>query len=143
MKKLLLVLAFFAIIQSVKPPREGINGQVFWISGDQMPGPGKVLSPQQGVIREILIYDRVTVGDVKLENQFARDITGEPIASVWSKQDGTFSVKVAPGTYSVFTREPAGFFANTVDNNGCINCVVVKPKQFSWVVISIDYEATY
>jgi len=143
MKKLLVALAFFSLIQSAKAPKEGIDGQVFWISGDQMPGPGKVLTPQQGVVREILFYNRLTLNDVKLENQFAHNITAEPVASLWSKADGTFRVKLPPGTYSAFTREPAGLFANNIDRDGCISCVVVKPRQFSWLVISIDYEAAY
>lgn len=143
MKKLLLLLAFFGIIQFTQAPRQGIKGQVFWISGDQMPGPGKTVSPQQGIVREVLAYERVMFKDVSQEGQFIQEITAEPAGKAMSKADGSFKIKLPPGEYSLFTREPQGLFVNTVDHNGCINCVLVKPKQYSWFTITIDYEAAY
>ncbi len=108
-----------------------------------MPGPRKDTSPQQGIVREILAYKRVMVTDVIQTDQFIREIAAEPAGIAKSKPDGTFKIKLAPGEYSLFTREPRGLFVNTVDHNGCINCVVVKPKKFSWFTITIDYEAAY
>jgi hypothetical protein len=143
MKKLLLLLAFFSTLQFTTPLKEGIKGQVFWLSGDQMPGPGKKNSPQLGVVREILIYKKITVDEVVRKDQFVEITDAEPVATLRSNADGTFKVKLPPGEYSVFSREPNGLFANIIDQNGCINCVTVKPKTFAWVVITIDYEAVY
>ena len=65
MKKLFLILAFFGIVQFTKGPKEGIQGQVFWVSGNQMPGPGKAIPPQQGVTREVVVYKAATLQDVE------------------------------------------------------------------------------
>ena len=143
MKKLLLLLAFFSFVQFAAPPKEGIKGQVFWVSGDQMPGPGKSVSPQLGVVRDILIFKKLTVGDVNQNGQFIDVKDAEPVTTVRSNSDGTFKAKLPPGDYSVFTREPAGLFANIIDHDGCVNCITVKPKSFAWMSITIDYEASY
>ena len=143
MKKLLLLLAFFSIVQFTKAPKEGIKGQVFWLSGNQMPGPGKTIPPQLGAAREIVIYKATTLKDVEQKDQFFHEIKTDLVTKAWSKTDGSFKIKLAPGEYSVFTQEPSGLFANAIDKNGCISCVVVKPKKYSWMAITIDYEAVY
>jgi len=143
MKKLLLLLAFFSIAQFTKAPKEGIKGQVFWISGNQMPGPGKSIPPNQGIAREIHIYKATNLKDVHQKDQFFYEIKTELVAKAWSSMDGSFKIKLYPGEYSVFTLEPSGLFANVIDQNGCIGCVVVQAKKYSWLAITIDYEAAY
>ena len=143
MKKLLLVLAFFGILQFTKGPKEGIQGQVFWLSGNQMPGPGKAISPQYGVTREIIVYKAASLKDAEQSGPFFNNIKTELITKAMSKQDGSFKIKLPPGKYSVFTQEQNGLFANIIDNDGCVSCVEVRPKKYSWMTITVDYEAAY
>ncbi len=143
MKKLLTVLAFLSIYHCALSQKEGIKGQVFWISGDQLPGPGSQASPDQGTIREIFIYKAATLNDVDQKDEFFFEIKTELINKVMSAEDGSFKVKLPPGEYSLFTKEQKGLFANVIDHNGCVSCVNVSPKRYSWVTITIDYEATY
>jgi hypothetical protein len=143
MKKLLLVLAFFGLVQFTKGPKEGIQGQVFWLSGNQMPGPGKSIPPQQGVAREIVVYKPVMLQDTEQSDQFFNNIKAELVTKALSKTDGSFKIKLPPGKYSVFTREPKGFFANIIDQDGCLSCVEVRPKKYTWMTITVDYEAAY
>lgn len=142
MKKLFVVLAFLGVFHNAMSQREGIQGQVFWISNDQ-PGPGTQASPEQGTVREILIYKATTLKDASQQDPFFVDIKTELINTVMSAPDGSFKVKLPPGEYSVFTKEQKGLFANLVDRNGCISCIQVLPKKYSWVTITIDYEATF
>ena len=143
MKKLLLVLAFFGIVQFTKGPREGIQGQVFWVSGNQMPGPGKAIPANQGVAREIVVYQAAMSQDVEQEGSFYTNVKTQLVTKAWSKEDGTFKIKLPPGRYSIFTQEQKGLFANIIDQNGCVGCVEVRPKKYSWVAITVDYEAAY
>ncbi len=143
MKKLLLVLAFFGIVQFTKGPKEGIQGQVFWLSGNQMPGPGKSISPQHGVTREIIVYKAATLKDVEQSDQFFNNVKTELVTKAMSKVDGSFKIKLPPGKYSVFTQEPKGLFANIIDKDGCVSCVEVRPKKYAWMIITVDYEAAY
>jgi hypothetical protein len=65
------------------------------------------------------------------------------LKKVKSKKDGSFCVKLAPGKYSVFVKEPKGLFANTFDVQGCIQCVTVKKGEFTKITIEVNYEAFY
>jgi hypothetical protein len=123
--------------------KQGIKGQVFWLSGNQMPGPGAQRPAQQGIIREIHIYKIATTNDVVIENNYYSQVKTDLVAKVVSGTDGYFKVRLPPGEYSVFTMEPKGLFANMFDVNSRINPVIVKPKKFSWVTITVDYEAAY
>ncbi len=143
MKKLLLLLAFLGSIQFSKLPRQGIQGQIFWLSGNQMPGPGKTSNPQQGISREIQIYKAATLHDVEQQDQFYKSVGTELVTKITSAADGTFKVRLPVGQYSVFTKEPKGLFANIIDQNGCVSCITVNPKKYSWVSFTVDYEAAY
>lgn len=136
---LLLMLSIPAASQ-----KQGIQGQVFWLSGNQMPSPDKKLSaPHQGVLREIHVYQAVYLNDVQRDGQFFRPAETALVAKVHTTADGQFKIKLPEGKYSVFTVEKEGLFANLMDVRGCINCVEVTSRKYSWITITIDYEAAY
>ena len=122
---------------------QGIKGQVFWLSGNQMPGSGHEKRPGLGVKRDIFIYKVATRQDVTKEGDFFTDIRKDLVAQTTSSDDGDFKVKLPPGEYSVFVKEPKGYFANIMDGQGRINVVLVKPGQYTWTTITIDYDAFY
>ncbi len=57
---ILLVLCSFTVLSQ----KQGLHGQVFWVSGNQMPGPESILSPNQGAVREVLVYELTNFRDV-------------------------------------------------------------------------------
>lgn len=138
-----LILVFIGLIVEVGAQKQGIKGQVFWLSGNQMPGPGRESAPHLGIQREIHIYKPATPTDAEQQDGFFKEIKTEFVAKTLTKTDGRFKIKLPPGEYSVFTREPKGLFANLYDKDNRINIVVVKPKKFTWHVITVDYEAVY
>lgn len=123
--------------------KQGLRGQVFWVSGNQMPGPESILSPNQGAVREVLIYELTSMKDVTQVGPFFLDIKTKIVATIQSKPDGTFKIKLLPGNYSVFTHEKNGLYANLFDEKNNINPVVVKSGQYAWKTITIDYEVAY
>ncbi len=135
---LLVLLSFAAAGQ-----KQGLQGQVFWVSGNQMPGPDAVLSPNQGAVREVLIYELTNLTDATQVGPFFRDIKTRLVAAITSKPDGTFKIKLPVGSYSVFTREKTGYYANLFDGKGYINPVTIKEGQYAWKTITIDYDAAY
>ncbi|HOX82380.1 MAG TPA: carboxypeptidase regulatory-like domain-containing protein [Chryseolinea sp.] len=143
MARLLLLLVLVTFQISVLAQKQGIKGQVFWIGGNQMPGPKKSNSPQQGIIREIIIYNSVKLQDTKQTDGFFTEIPGPPVASILSKADGSFRINLPPGNYSVFVKESKGLFANLFDGEGNINPITVKERKYSWLTLSVDYEAVY
>ncbi len=143
MAKLLLTLLLISIQLSAEAQKQGIKGQVFWLSGNQMPGPGKTKSPQQGIVREIVVYPEIKLQDTKQTDGFFSEIQSKPIATIFSKADGSFKIKLPPGTYSVFVKENKGLFANLFDGQGIINPITVKLKKYTWITLAVDYEAVY
>jgi hypothetical protein len=140
--KLLFVLLIFSSFHALHAQQEGVKGQVFWIYGDKMPGPEK-RSPMQGVVREIDVYELTTLADVDQGNGFFKKIYTRFVTSTTSAEDGTFKIKLPPGKYSLFVKEENGFYANLFDSDKNICLITVKPKQYAWMTITIDYEATY
>ncbi|MBL7847207.1 MAG: carboxypeptidase regulatory-like domain-containing protein [Cyclobacteriaceae bacterium] len=138
-----LFLLLFSLSLSAYSQKQGLKGQVFWVSGNQMPGPEAVLSPNQGAIRDVLIYEITNVTDATQVGPFFRDIKTRLIATIQTKPDGTFKVKLPVGSYSVFTKERNGLYANLFDGKGYINPVVIKEGQWGWKTITIDYDAAY
>jgi len=123
--------------------KQGLRGQVFWVSGNQMPGPESILSPNQGAVREVLIYELTSIKDVTQVGPFFRDIKTKVVATIQSKPDGTFKIKLLPGNYSVFTREKNGLYANLFDEKNNINPVYVKSGQYASKTMIIGYEVAY
>lgn len=144
MKYLLMLPVILISCASVsKMLNGGIKGQVFWVAGNQMPGPGADRTPEYGVQRELYIYELTTTRQATQENGFFKDISTTLVTTVSTKKDGTFTVSLPPGKYSVFVKEPKGLYANLFDQNNAINPVEVIGQDFTWLAITIDYMAAY
>jgi hypothetical protein len=123
--------------------KQGIEGKVLWISGNQMPGPGKAKTAPKGILREIYVYKPTVRAQTKISNGLFTEITSELVARTTSKPDGSFCIQLRPGEYSVFTKEAAGWFANIYDAAGRINIVKVEPKKLTVLTIQVNYMAAY
>lgn len=145
MKVLIVILAvgIFIPIQHAVGQHQGIRGEVLWFSGNQMPGPGKEFDPKMGVKREIAIHKITTLSQTKQDGIFFSAINTELVATITTEENGSFRVKLPPGEYSLFVKEPGGYYANLFNDKGQINPVKVEPNRFSWITITIDYEAVY
>ncbi len=123
--------------------RQGVNGQLYLVTGNQMPGPDRKHIPRKGVIREIYIYELVNMAEVDQEDGFYKKIHTKFIKSQFSKADGTFKIKLAPGKYSLFVKENKGLYANLFDSENNISPFTVERKTFTWMTVTIAYAATY
>ena len=126
------VLAPDSAAQSLK---QGIQGQVY-----RIPGAADSLAkenPDAGLQCIVHIYELTTLDQASHKNGVFKSVPTNLVVTIATKVDGSFKVKLPPGTYSVFVDLGDALFANLFKNNQ-INPVVVKPKQFAWVTISID-----
>ena len=142
-RELFFVVVFFLCSPCVQAQRQGIKGQLYWVHGNQMPGPEKKHIPRQGVAREIYIYEVTSLPYVEIQDGFYKKVHSRFIKSLFSKPDGSFKAKLPPGHYSVFVMENKGLYANIFDAENNISPVTVEPKKYSWITITINYEATY
>jgi len=118
--------------------RQGIQGQIFLVDNSLADSAAANPSPNTGIKREIVIHELTTLDMATHENGLFKNVPTLFVTSIMSADDGTFKVKLLPGTYSVFVRQGDGLYANLFEQNR-INPVVVKPKQYAWVTITIEY----
>ena len=96
-----------------------------------------------GIQREIYIHEVTTIEKENHTGPFFNKVNSALVKTIQSKPDGSFKIKLPPGEYSVFVKEPNGFFANLIESDGKINPVSVPLKRFVWMTITIDYDAAY
>jgi hypothetical protein len=123
--------------------KQGISGMVFWVAGNQMPGPNKKSVAPKPIEREIYIYEPVKLSQTQRTNGLFSELTTKPVAVVRTASDGSFRVVLRPGKYSLFVKEPQGLFATMLDGNGYINVIEVKKRVFSKTILNVNYEAAY
>lgn len=148
--KLILLFWFnvFAVIliscSTSRTLSEGISGKVLWFEGDLMPGINKKPVAGIPVKREIYIFHPTRTSQVKVLDQvFFREIQTDLVKKIWTDKNGNFKVKLPPGRYSIFTKEPPGFFSNRFSEEGFLNLVNVTAGEITDIVIRIDYMAAY
>lgn len=124
------------------PMEEGLKGRVLWVEGNQMPGPGRYLSPGTPVVREIHIFKPASPSQVKGQGSLFSDVTSEFVEKVMSDENGYFEIALPPGKYSVFVKEGDNFFASRMDNLH-YNPVVIQKGAVSEMQITVNYKAYY
>lgn len=139
----LLLLACQAPPAREAQVRQGLQGRVLLRSGNHMPGPGRLMPPDQPVSREIRVYALTHVSQVTAAGSFYSQIQTKQVTKIVSGPDGAFRLPLPPGKYSLFVQEAPGLFANRFDGEGHICPVEVKPGQVTPVEIVIDYNASY
>ena len=109
-----------------------------------MPGPEKPPAVGVAVKREVYIYQITQTSEAEMHDQvFFGDVQTQLVKKQWTDKEGQFSIRLKPGSYSVFTMEPQGLFANRFSGDGFINPVEVRKNKVSELMIRIDYMATY
>ena len=122
----------------------GIEGEVRWFEGDLMPGPDKPPAKGIAVKREVCIYRLTRTTQAEIHDQvFFRSVETQLVRRKWTDKEGRFSIRLKPGSYSVFIMEPQGLFANRFSGDGYINPVEVRENTVTELMIRIDYMAAY
>ena len=155
MKPLILILSviFIGLFTSCKTAQntnatsegilnQGEVGKVLWREGDFMPGPNSK-NRSVGAAREIFIHEVTNINQVIKDGHFYKDIGSDLIKKINSDVNGNFQVSLAPGTYSIFTKEDMGYFANILDDENNIFPITVDSAKITKVSIVIDYKAAY
>lgn len=126
------------------PIEQGIAGKVLWQSGNQMPSPDAPPSKGRGVQRTVYIYERTNGNQATTtDGVFHINIQTDLVTQVATDANGNFAVSLKPGTYSLFTKEEKGLYANLFDGENNIYPVKVGEGQVTNVEFLINYEASY
>ncbi|MBN7811489.1 carboxypeptidase regulatory-like domain-containing protein [Algoriphagus sp. H41] len=154
MKRLLLSLLAVLVLGTTqnckpyKPEGQGITGTLTWVEGNQMPSISdgdntEAKASAKGIQRTVRIYPLVKFQDLKVEEGLYTAIAEKPLTEVESDENGTYSVQLSPGRYSVFVVEKGGLFANIFDGEGYVQPVTVKESEWTLLDIEVNYKAVY
>jgi hypothetical protein len=146
-KSIILILVGIGIISSsfIFCKRQGIEGQVLWISGNQMPSPDKKPSQGRGIKTTLYIYQLTNLDQVDRMGQstFYSKIRNKLVKKIETKENGSFKVKLSPGHYSLFLMKDTLFYANRFDDKNNIAPVEVVRNKMTKIDLKMDYSATY
>lgn len=147
---MVILLAMISCRTAIRSQTGTITGKVVWLEGNLMPSIGDpdyaARAAGRPIQRMLYIYEAATPEQSERkvgEASFYSEIHTKLIKKVRSGNDGTFSVKLPPGKYSVFSMEDEGLFANVFDGEGHISPVEVDAGMVSEIVIKINYKAYY
>lgn len=122
----------------------GIKGHVYWVSGNRMPS-GQLPSQPKGIKTTLYIYELTNISEVKREgtSAFYKNISTRPVSEIETKEDGSFSIKLKPGRYSLFVKKGGLFYSNIFDEKNNIYPVEVKKGKMTEEDFKVDYGAVY
>ena len=143
MKTVIGMGALLCLVSSTAMAQQGVKGQLYLVTGNQMPSPDRKHTPRKGVIREMYIYELTNVAEVDKVDGFYKKVHTRFVKSQLSKVDGTFKIKLPPGRYSLFVKEDKGLYANLFDSENNISPISVERKAYTWMTVTIDYAATF
>ena len=153
--KTIKTLALFALVialgfacKTAKKDGQGIQGQVFWLEGNQMPqmmedGQIPPQPAKRGVKRTVKIHELTHINQARLGDALFGDIETPLVWEIETDESGNFSVELPAGRYSLFTVEENGHFANILDLDSYINPFEVKEGEWTQADILINYQAVY
>src|ERR1700759_3910019 len=133
------------IKNSINKTEQGIEGYIYFISGNQMPSPGKKSTPPKGIKTTLYIYQLTNINQVTRQGQsaFYSSVHTKLVAQTESDSTGYFKIQLPPGRYSLFTKKGALFYANMYDRDNNLAPAEVLAGKLNRVEIKIDYDATY
>ena len=125
--------------------KQGIEGYVYRISGNQMPSPDAKPTPPKGIKTDLYFYQLTNINQVERQGQsaFYYSIKTKLIAKIETDTNGYFKIDLDPGRYSVFAKKDKLFYANWFDKDNNIAPAEVLPGKISQVEFRIDYDAVY
>ncbi len=124
---------------------QGLQGKVLNVSGNQMPSPDNPKNPPQGLQTTLYIFELTNLNQVVRVDQsaFYRSVKSKLVKEVKTSGDGTYSITLPVGWYSVFVKRNAEYYANSFDEKNNIAPVQVEKGKMTYLDIKVDYDAVY
>lgn len=144
----LLIAIILVCLMAMRPAqtkKQGIEGYLYKVSGNQMPSPDIRPSLPKGVKGELYIYELTNVNQAvkKTGSSFYSSVSTRLIRKVQTNSNGYFKVILAPGKYSIFIKKDTVLYANRFDSQNNIAPVEVKRRKMTKVEVRMDYNAVY
>jgi len=124
---------------------QGIRGVIIEAAGNQMPMKGASPSVPKGILTTVLIYEPTNIRQVNRSGSspLYTAISTKPVASVDTDSTGAFIISLPPGSYSLFVKQGAQFYANLFDTNNNIALFTVEEGKITEARLTVSLRANY
>ncbi len=154
MKKILIVTLYVSITAGCgikqysakkgEKIQQGVAGQVFELTGNQMPSPDRPVNHDGNPIQTIVyIYELTNQSEQTQEAGVYTNITTKKIAAIKTAANGEFKIALPEGKYSLFVKVEDGYFANLFDDKMNIHPITISKDQITTTKVKVDYNATF
>ena len=127
-----------------KPIKQGIEGHIYLVTGNQMPMKGKPIQRHgKGIVREVWIYKATTMQQAEGQTPLFTKINTSLAAKVKSDSTGHYQAALPAGLYSVFVKEGNQYFASESDGTGTLNPAEVLTAKVTTRNITVNHDAAY
>lgn len=123
--------------------KQGIHGQIYFLSGNFMPGPDAKGGNNQPTQRRLYVFPAFKPQGLVPGGFLDSTLAPKPVYRGISCPNGTFGVALQPGTYSIMVMEEGRLYANGMDGMGNINPVEVVAGKVTEFPFNINYKAVY
>lgn len=122
-----------------------INGKVQRIIGNQMPSPDVNNEEPGGFAATVFFFEPtlMNMGMPTGEQGLFLMTDKKLVAKVLCEKDGSFSLKIKPGKYSVLLGKDGQYYSNISSLEGLINPVDVNKKANKPLILRADWGAIY
>jgi hypothetical protein len=125
--------------------KQGIEGFVREVSGNQMPSPQEPAPSGRPLKTTVYIYEPTHLNQVERigTSSFYRKIRTNLVMAVETDENGFFSTMLPEGDYSLFTKIKGEFYSNLFDRYNNIFPVSIRQDSLVRVNITISAGASY
>ena len=154
MKQILFFLFSVSVIilacSSVKnvkstPVKQGINGLVTEVTGNQMPGPDVRPTEPKGITTTVFVYEPTHISQVTRvgTSPVYTAINTKLVASVKTDSTGAFTIALPVGSYSLFVQQGKTLYANLFDTDNHIALFTVQEDKLTTVTLRVNSKAVF
>jgi hypothetical protein len=126
-------------------PEQGITGQLTELKGNRQPSPDLPPAKTQAIAGTILVYEPTHISQVSRvgTSSLYTAISTKLVASVETDSTGLFTVALPVGSYSLFVKQPNGFYSNLFDSNNNIALFTVEEGKLTTVKLVVSLKASF
>jgi len=123
--------------------KQGIEGNVFKVSGNQMPMKGAKRAEPKPLVCEVYIYNATTAQQTQGQGTLYSQINTKLVTKIKTDSTGHYKEELPPGLYSVFVKEGNQYFASESDGTGTLNPARVATGKVTTRNITVNHDAAY
>jgi hypothetical protein len=122
---------------------QGIEGNIYKVSGNQMPMKGTQRNKPKALICEVYIYQATTAKQAQGQGTLYSHISTKLVSKVKTDSTGHFQAELPAGLYSVFVKEGNQYFASESDGTGTLNPAEVATGKVTTRNVTVNFDAAY